>query len=325
MSIKEIRDEINKGILNEIQGTVDDYKYIKISSTHITIEDLFEETEENLDEGYVITDLFHTLQGVTIGGKGSTNIFSDVEGNVDIDGDLVLKSIGGRNIIANKIIWTDEYMIFPYTIKDENFIPAFYDEKLEEDTLNFDINLDASEIGFDRHRKLTYRIAKGYIKYPMIAEYICKFYEDLYYREFEKKHILDYNKSWYEFHRSRWTKIISAPKIVCRRLMKTPSFAIDEEGYLPKDSVISLIPKETFDTFLEELNDEIDQDINILNGYHYILSFLNSEEFSRYLANKRAKKQGGYLIVGNKMFQNFIIPFPSSLDEDEISERMTPI
>jgi hypothetical protein len=319
---KEILNEIKKGILDQLYDREREYDYIQVESTDITIEELFEEKTSNLEEGYVLTDLFCALQGVTVGGEGSTAIFSNVEGNVDTNNDLIFKTIGGSNINANEIIWTNEYMIFPYVINDDKFVPAFYDNELKEDTLNFDINLDASEVGRDRQHKLTYRIAKGYIKYPTVAEYLCKFYDDLYYREFEGKSILDYNKSWYEFHRPRTPAILSVPKIVFRRLMKEPSFAIDKEGYLPKDSVISLVPKDKFNILIEDLTEITEDEISTLNGYYYILSFLNSEMFAGLLKQKRAKKKGDYPIVGDTMLQNVIIPFPSSITEEELISRI---
>lgn len=322
MSKNSVLNEIKNGILNQLYGVEGTYDHIKVDTNNITIEELFEEVTQNANEGYVLTDLFYALQGVTVGGKGSTKIFSDVEENVDTDNELVLKTIGGRNIMANEITWTDEYMIFPYVVENNELVPAFYDAKLEEDTLNFDINLDASEAGKDRHQKLTYRIVRGHIKYSKVAEYLCKFYEDLYYREFENKSILEYNKSWYEFHRPRKPKILSVPKIVCRRLMKDPSFAIDEEGYLPKDSVISLIPKTDFDTLLEDLKEVTKEDVSKLNGYYYVLSFLNSDMFASLIEQKRAKKKGGYPIIGDKTLNRVIITFPSSLEKDEIINRM---
>jgi len=323
MRREDVLEEIRWGTLYELNDMYSEYTYIKLHKRRMSLKDLFEEKEIDTKNGYILTDLFYALQGVTTGGKGSTEIFTNVE-EVDVKCDLVFKTIGGSNINAYDIEWNKEYAIFPYLIdsEEEKFIAAFSDENLEIDVLDFDINIEASESGKDRKQKLSNRIARGHVKYPTIAEYLEKHYNLLYNREFEGKSILDYNKSWYEYHRPRVPKILSKEKIVCRRLMKEPSFAIDESGYLPRDSVVSLIPKPDFQALLEEISAIIEEEVTLKQGFNYILSFLNSDVFGKILEEKRAKKRGGYPIVSDKMLGQVVIPKPSSISADDLEARI---
>lgn len=322
MNRNDILGQIKRGIINKLNEVDEENDAISVSLEKISIEELFEELTQENEDGYKLTELFSIIQGTTIGGKGSTKIFSDVEGNVDIAGDLVYKSIMGRNINADQINWTDEYLIFPYFIKNNKFIPAFYNEENNYDTLNFDMNLDQQELGKDRHQKLLYREAKGYLGNTDVAEYLFQHFETLYYRFFEGKSISEYGKSWYEYHRPRQPDILSSPKIVARRLMKEPSFAIDDYGYLPRDSVISLIPTCFFNSLLEELTEIIGEDTTLIQGFKYVLSYLNSDFFFRVLARKRAKKKGDYPILGERMLSSVVIPPPSSLKIAEIRNKL---
>ena len=323
MSRNNILTEIRHGIINKINRIDEEYEHITITSKKISIEQLFEETGPKDEEGYVLTEIFSAVQGVTIGGNGSTEIYTNVEDDVNPEGELIYRSIMGKNIDANRINWTDEYLIFPYIVEDDEFKPAFYSDELNNDVLNFDINLDQQEVGRDRSYKLMHREARGYVDYTDVAEYLMEHYDSLYYRSFEGKHILEYGKSWYEYHRPRTPEIISHPKIVARRLMREPSFAIDEVGYLPRDSVVCLIPKTEFNNLLQELREILGESINEIQGFRYVLSYLNSNWFFQVLDRKRAKKKGDYPRIGERMLESVVIPSPSSLELEEVKERLS--
>lgn len=322
MSKNEILDEIRSGIINKINLINEEYDNIVVTSGIVTIEELFEEFTHEYEDGYVLTDIFSAIQGVTIGGEGSTEIYTNVKDNVEIEGLLVYKSIMGRNIDAYQINWTNEYIIFPYLIEDDKFVPAFYNKEIGNDVLNFDINLDPKEIGTERTQKLMHRVAKGYVDYIDVAEYLIQHYDDLYYRSFEGKSMLEYGKYWYEYHRSRSPEIISKPKIVARRLMRIPSFAIDYVGYLPRDSVICFTPKKEFSTLLNELEEILEEKISIIQGLEYVLSYLNSDWFFEVLDRKRAKKKGDYPRLGERMLKSVVIPSPSSIETEELRKRI---
>jgi len=321
MSEKEILEEIKEGISNSLNNIEKEYKYIKIKKSIKSIEELFEE-KISIKNGYKLTDLFQAIQGVTCGGEGSSDIFSNIDQNLLQEKDLIFKTLGGRNINKNKITWSNEFILFPYVVKEDKFLPAFYDEQTNKDILDYDINIYSEEIGKDITHKLNIRIAKGEIKYPLVAEYLTKYHDTLYYREFEGKNISEYNKSWYEYHRPRTPSLLTTPKIVLRRLMQKPSFAIDTIGYLPKDSVISLLPNKLLETIKDDLEKEIKKEITLENCLNYVLSFLNSDLFIKLLDEKQAKKQGDYPIVSEGMLKKVVIPFPNSLSQKEILEKI---
>jgi len=165
----------------------------------------------------------------------------------------------------------------------------------------------------------SYRVAQGVISYPRTASYLIDYYK-LSQRIFERRTLSDYNKIWYEFHRPREPSLTTKPKIVCKRMMKDPTFALDQEGYLPRDSIMSLIPKERFKEVREELEKVIGDSVSIKDAFNYVLSFLNSDLFAGLLAKRRAKKRGGYPIVDERMMRRFLIPVPSSKYAEKIKE-----
>lgn len=314
MEIEKYLAEIKLGISNVVNSKDGKYKYINVQYENITLENLFEEEKIKSNKGFILTELFHVLQGATVGGKGCTEIYNYYFDN----NDLVYKLIDGENIDPFKISWSKNYAIFPYKIKKNRFIPAFYDEVKKIDYLDYEINIDDTEAGKDEVQKLNRRIANGYINNTDVSEYLTKNYEILNNRQFEGKNIKEYNKSWYEYHRPREPIILVTPRIVGRRLMKKPSFAIDNIGYLSKDSVINLIPKETFTDLISKIQKITNQKTSTLNGLNYVLYYLNSKYFEDILTKKRSKKQGDYVNISEKMLQKVIIPFPSLMKKAEL-------
>jgi hypothetical protein len=317
--LTNLRNIIVKSISTD--DKVENQNFI-VNKRQISFKELFGERKVNTSKGYMLTEIFETAQGITIGGRGATDIYSDVE-EIDKDNNLVKKFIGGRNIDPFKIEWNDEYILFPYIIKNNEFIAAFYDEEKNIDLLNLNLNFSEVEEGKNKSEKLKVRIANGTIKNPNVAEYLFNFYDDLTNREFESKNIKEYNKSWYAYHRPRTPMILQTPKIVCRRLMKDPSFAIDNIGYLPKDSVISMIPNNNFNELIMDIEKILDSKVEIISGLYYILSYLNSELFQKVLDEKLAKKQGGYANISGKMLKKVIIPYPNTLTIKELKNKLS--
>lgn len=189
------------------------------------------------------------------------------------------------------------------------------------DALDFDRVIDDSEreiVGQNlsenekRKKILEHRIARGFIKYPKAATYLTEHYEQLKGRVFEGKTLREYNKMWYEYHRPRTPEIIRSPKIVGPRLAKEARFALDREGFLPRDSVIVIVPKRGAVELKRSLDEALGRESSEEELLLYILAFLNSEEFNRLLEGKASKKRGGYSIISETLLQDLAIPMPSS-------------
>jgi len=310
-------------VLSRIKELITDSKekdeLLLIKKEKMSISDLFEEKKSNIN-GYILTKILDAFQGVTTGGAGSTEIFGSPPEDTKDNCELVFKSIMGRNIYPYEIEWSNDYCIFPYRIDSDDFVPAF--NKNGRDVLNFNKNFDSNENGKTNEEKLLYRIAKNLVDYPRIAEYLFSHYDNLSKRKFEGKTMFELNKEWYEYHRNRTPEILQTPKIVCRRLMKEPSFAIDDVGYIPKDSVVCFTPRPEFKQLLSELEKMTGDKLSIIDGYNYILSYLNSEWFGEILEAKRAKKRGGYPRIGERMLDSIVIPSPKTISKKEVIKRI---
>ena len=314
MSYPEKRREIREAVIRAITEGKAELDHIKAELKKVTIGELFEEEEKIKVKGWVITDIFDAIQGVTWGGRGCESIYV-IEGEKasTLEPDIVRKTIGGRDLNPWSIDWQEKYLVFPYVARGNKWIRAFQQSSLgDTDALDFSVMIYSYEKGKNIQERLSYRTAQGVMTYPKTASYLINYYEKLSQREFEGKTLSGYNKSWYEYHRPRGPISVTRPKIVYKRMMKEPTFALDEEGYLPRDSVVSLIPKERFKEVKEELEKVIGEPVSDKDAFNYILSFLNSDLFAKLLAKRRAKKRGGYPIVDERMLRRFVIPLPSS-------------
>lgn len=308
------RKEMHKVVLVALQKGRSKTKNFVATCKRIRLGELFEEERVTDIDGWTIPELFDTNQGVTWGGSECKDIYV-VDNKVasSIESGVVHKTIGGKDISAFKIKWEGKFLVFPYVKSKTKWIRAFQHPTLGgADALDFSIQLSNYEKGKSIQAKLKYRIAKNVVSFPNAASYLVKHYDKLEQREFEEKTLSQYNKSWYEFHRARTPKLITKPKLVCKRLMRSAAFALDNTGYLPRDSVISMIPKEKLHDLKKSLEAALRHGVTIRQTLHYTLAFLNSEMFQELLEKRRSKKRGGYPIVDERLLQSFTIPRPNT-------------
>ena len=313
MSLAEKRKEIKRLTLEVIgneKGSAS--RHFKAKYEIMEPEALFEETVIMRASGWKVTELFGPRQGVTWGGEGCESIFVVDESVASkLEPELVHRTIGGRDIRTGKIVWTGDHLVFPYIARQQRWISVFQTPNLGGvDSLDFNENLDQSEKGQKSEWKLKNRIARKYIPFPKTAEYLFRSYDVLSTRIFKGKPLSDYKKMWYEYIWQRDASITSKNKIVCPRLTRKARFAIDNYGYLPRDSVISLLPKGRFYELKDAISKVGREPISDERALNYVSAFLNSQVFNDLLASKRAKKRGGYPMVGEKMLGRFIIPRP---------------
>jgi hypothetical protein len=308
------RETIRKIVLEALKRGEANANNLVASSRKISLSELFEEEEVVNIDGWPITELFDVMQGVTWGGDGCEEIYViDKTVASSLESKIMYKTIGGRDISACKIDWKETYLIFPYIKVKEKWLPAFRHPSLGgDDALDFSITINSYENGKDIAARLDYRIAKGIINFPNAANHLVKYYSKLEQREFEGKKLSNYNKAWYEYHRPRTPKLICKPKIVCKRMMKYPEFAIDEIGYLPRDSVMAIVPTEKIEKLRKDLERVLKHKFTTMRTLEYALAFLNSEMFQALLERRRSKKRGGYPIVDEQLLHRFIIPRPTA-------------
>lgn len=300
-----------------------------ISFSTLNREDFFGERSINI-VGWRLTDLFTVLQGVTWGGRNCQKIYVVDEETVrsnHLEQELIYKTIGGKDIEPFSITWRRTFLVFPYR-KEENsnsWIRAFQVKNRDADYLDPSINFPERKkeaLIWNPKEKLLSRL--GIIPYPNVARWLIDNYDKLSSREFEGKRLIEYGKLWYEYHRPRKPILLTTPKIVGARLMKTPKFAIDEEGYLPRDSVVSLIPvrNKRFPEFMEYLSKLIGRKITVLEALNYCLCVLNSFIFQSLLDEVIDKRKGGYVIIGEKLLSKMVIPKPDLSSKEILLEMI---
>jgi len=325
MTLAEKRKEIKQLTLEAIKNKKDVLSdHFKATYRTMKTETLFEETTAINVSGWKVTELFDLRQGVTWGGEGCKSIFV-VNKSVacGLEKELLHRTIGGRNIHPRKIVWTEDYLVFPYIARQRKWIPAFQSPSLGVDSLDFDVNLDESEKGQGPDYKLKVRTARKYVLFPNVAEYLFKYFEILRNRIFKERPLSDYRKMWYEYIWQRDPSISSKNKIVCPRLTPEARFAVDDYGYIPRDSVMSLLPKGQFPTLKDAISKVMKKSVSEENALNYVLAFLNSQAFNDLLASQRAKKRGGYPMVGEKMMKRFIIPRPEPKHADQVESILS--
>jgi len=316
MSLQSQRNNIKTVVLEAIKkGKGVTKGGVRAATREMPIAELFEEETRSKVSGWTVTDLFEAVQGVTWGGKECESIYrvssAEVQG---LEPEMVRKTIGGKDVTTNRIVWAGNYLVFPYIESQyarNKWIKAFT-MKSGDDALDFSKAFDSAERRqVDLPAKLNLRIASGIVAYPRTAKYLVEHHNKLIGREFESKLMAEYGKSWYGYHRPRTPELTKKPKIVGKRLMKEPAFALDTQGFLPSDSVITLIPKEKFAELKDALQKSLNAPVDNKDALRYVLAWLNSEQFELMLRHKRAKKRGGYSMVDENMLARFTIPTPS--------------
>jgi hypothetical protein len=313
VTLAEKRKEIRCLTLDAIKNKKDSSlgKFLASYRTMKT-EMLFEEATIVHVDGWKVTELFDLRQGVTWGGEECAPIFV-VNKSVasGLEEELTPRTLGGRNIQRGKIVWGEENLVFPYLSNQQKWIPAFQNPSLGGvDSLDFEVNIDESEKGQSPENKLKVRTGRKIVPFPKVAEYLFNYYDVLGKRIFKEKPLSAYKKMWYEYIWQRDPSLCSNNKIVCPRLTPEARFALDDFGYLPRDSVISFLPNRQFSTMKSTIEKIVNKTISNRNALEYVLAFLNSKAFDDLLSSQRAKKQGGYPMVGEKMLKRFIIPKP---------------
>jgi hypothetical protein len=311
------RQEIKAAVLDAIKRHKSVTKgKMKAATREMKVAELFEEEITTDVSGWKVTDLFKVAQGVTWGGKKCESVFrvstAQAEG---LEPEMVRKTIGGKDVETKKIAWNGNFLVFPYIEAKyqvgNKWVKAFT-MKSGNDALDFSKIYDpAEQRQADLAAKLNLRVASGIVAYPKTARYLVNYHDILIGREFEGKLMAEYGKSWYEYHRPRTPELTAKPKIVGKRLMREPSFALDSQGFLPSDSVITLTPKNRFGELKDALRKSLKMTIDKEDALRYALTWLNSEQFGLLLRHKRAKKRGGYPMVDENMLAKFTIPTPS--------------
>jgi hypothetical protein len=287
-----------------------------------------------------LTEFVDILQGVTWGGEGSEKIFWLSKNEVtklELESELLFKGIGGKDVKKWRIDWGGHYILFPYKSVKSSWIRAFKiddNDKIKskiDDALDFTKCIDDFECmimkeNISENEKiksiLNHRIALGLIRYPNVAVYLAQYYQQLRGRDFEGKPIEQYNKMWYEYHRPRTPELISKPKIVSPRLTKVARFALDTYGYLPRDSVVSIIPKRvSFGKLKDALSKVLGREVTEEEVLMYILAFLNSKPVDQLLSERVSKKRGDYVTIDEKLLQSICIPIPAE-SQREIVEKL---
>jgi len=326
-SLQDKRRAIREAVLNAIKkretvvirGTIAEPREMSVA-------ELFEEEKGPAIVGWTVPDIFHLNQGVTWGGRNCESIYRvDEQKAQELEPEMIKKSIGGREIYAGGIIWSRSYLVFPYVESANRWVRAFSTPKLGgDDALNgLSKNADPTDHKARIMSELNVRIANGLITYPRTAKYLVQFYDTLSKREFKGRSLSQYHKSWYEYIWPRSPLLIRKPKIVCRRLMKSPAFALDNQGFLPTDSVITLIPRERFVELKETLRGAINEPVDDEQALLYVLVWLNSGYFKSILEKKRAKKRGGYPMVDERMLGRFTIPKPMAKIAEHVRAILT--
>ena len=254
--------------------------------------------------GWRVTDLLAVVQGVTWGGEDCEKIFVSRDSK-DIEQEFLYKTIGGRDIEPGTIRWKGDFLVFPYLSQGKKWIPGF------ADSLDFNRNVDSTEarIQGDWNAILKHRIANhvgNLANFPHIATYLTGHYDKLREREFEGKLITDVGKYWYEYHRPRTPLLTSTPKIVTRRLAHDATFAVDRVGYLPRDSVVALIPRKDLEAFgeLERMTG------GTAEALAYVTDRMNSS-FDEVLEHRRVRRQGGFVQIDERFLEKFYVSKPA--------------
>jgi|ECHhosMinimDraft_1075155.scaffolds.fasta_scaffold01135_5 hypothetical protein len=287
-----------------------------------------------------LIEFIDILQGVTWGGKGSEKIFWLSEKEVTerrLENELLFKGIGGEDVKKWRVEWGGHYILFPYKAVRGSWIRAFkIDVKVKsqvevDDALDFTKCIDDSECtimkeNIPENEKiksiLNHRIALGLIRYPNAAEYLAQYYQQLRSRAFERKLIEQYNKMWYEYHRPRTPELVSEPKIVSPRLTKVAKFALDTYGYLPRDSIVAVIPKrDSFSKLKDALREVLGREVTEEEVLMYLLAILNSKSVNRLLSEKVSKKRGDYVIINEELLQSICVPIPAE-NHKKIVEKL---
>jgi hypothetical protein len=321
VNLEEKRREIKRLTLEAI-GNKKTFssEYFKATFETMKPESLFEETVLMRANGWKVTELFNPRQGVTWGGEGCKSIFVvDESVASELEPELIHRTIGGKDVLPKRIVWMGDYLVFPYVGRSQRWIAAFQNpNRGGVDSLDFNENVDSSEKGQKMEWKLKNRTGRNYVPFPKTAEYLFNYYKILSERIFKGKPLSGFRKMWYEYIWQRDPSIAVKNKIVTPRLTQKAQFAVDKYGYLPRDSIISLLPRGRFSELKDAISKVVKKSTSDEMALNYVCAFLNSTFFDDLLQRKRAKKRGGYPMIGEKMLGRFIIPKPQPSQSHQV-------
>jgi len=319
-----------------------------IQKTSLDRWNLAYKTEVIIDKGNFFTtdQILEPFQGVTVGGKECLNIFLITQEDAQhhkLEREILHPVIKGRETIRWRMPPIDKIILYPYEKVEDKYKTAFYikvseikDRKIQKliinnklvDALVFDKLIDAREQEIVSKNKginqssvqdlLKHRIALGLIKFPQVANYLIESYNILEGRIFKKKNIRMFNRFWYEYI---WPRdpysILSSPKIITPRLSKEVRFTLDEEGVIPQDSCICLLPTEKTSDNFKRLKSSVEKLLG--KGLYkrdillYCLAFLNSPYAQERLVSGHRPTPKGFYAITEEFLRE--IPIPISKDK----------
>jgi hypothetical protein len=276
----------------------------------------------------LIAQLLEASQGVTVGGEGGLSIFLMTEGRakeLGLEEALIRRIIKGRETRAWRPRWGNNVILYPYHKDGEGrWRPAFSchkppvldaldfedcADKFEQDWVRQYGRIPASFKRLFEHR----RDALELVKYPVAAEYLLGFYEQLSSRAFKKRNVRDFGREWYEFIWPREPDIIfGQPKIISPRLTPRVRFALDQEGIGIQDSCICLAvsdnTRDAFSDFRKHLGKLLGREIRTVTVFRYLLAFLNSSYAQELLTTGHRPRPGDVFQISDEFLQELSIP-----------------
>lgn len=266
--------------------------------------------------GVSLSSLFNDNQGVTTGLNSAYIITGKkVREKRILEENLAHKFVRGRDIKAWKIILSEDYIIYPYVRRDNEWSLAF--RYRNADILDLSEPIDDQEITMDVKGRLNHRIAKGLVDHQNTASHLVSHYDNLKQRKFEGKFVEEYAGAWYAYHRPRDPAIMTCiPKILTPRLTDKACFALDEEGILPLDSVITLAPNDEFDRYVKELSEKLDNEYDKTDLLKVFLAFMISPIGDFLICVGRPRTPKGDYSIDEKLLFDFKLPSMELLSQN---------
>lgn len=279
-----------------------------------------------------IGQIFEPAQGVTPGGQGVLDVLQldpDRAADLGLEHRLVHPVARGVELKAGAAMPATAVLLYPYVITADGGRRAFDVDcagKEPWDALDPEPR-DAAEAALvagqlndrERHGRLVQRrIAQGVCPYPAAAEYLLEHYDLLASRRPEGQPITGSGKRWWEYHRPRDpVAMLTVPKLLGpRRGMLWPRFALDEQGLLPTDPVVTLsTPRSASGRALYarlrgELSHQLGRNASTRDVLVYVIAFLNAVTAAAVLRIGRLPTAKGGWVVDDDYLASIQIAVP---------------